>query len=71
MLSKSDGSADKGEQEEEEVALQCQGCNEVGHAFEECPHRSDDAVAKSEEEDDDEPDEDDDSYMDGDSSDDA
>lgn len=37
---------------EAEVVAKCQGCNEEGHEFRECPHRSDSALEGSEDDDD-------------------
>ncbi len=30
------------------VPVKCEGCNEAGHEFRECPHRSDGALEESE-----------------------
>lgn len=48
-----------------EVTVKCDGCNEVGHEFRECPHRSDSAVELSEEEEESEEKDDSDEDYDG------
>lgn len=51
-------------QRQEKTVLMCEGCNEEGHEFRQCPHRSDSAVENSNEESEEDDDGEDEEYED-------